>query len=77
MKQKLFGGAQSTKNLPKCHTSNLTTQELYCNNRYIYGKNTASGWMYKKVRENLRKKTYQKLDELIRNYYKNKFSFND
>ena len=42
------GGAETTQGSPNCPASNPTMDELVWNNRYVYGKNSASGWGGKK-----------------------------
>lgn len=42
--RKHSGGAETTQGCNNCPASNPTMDELAWNNRYNYGKNTASGW---------------------------------
>lgn len=73
------GGGETTQGCPNCPANNLTPDELAWNNRYVYGKNTASGWgrCSKGGKKKSKKKTtYKKIDELLRNYYKEKFGLN-
>ena len=39
-----IGGKETTQGCSNCPANNLTPDELAWNNRYILGKNTASGW---------------------------------
>ena len=52
------GGAETTQGSPNCPASNPTMDELVWNNRYVYGKNSASGWggKRKKSKKNRNKK---------------------
>ena len=72
------GGGETTQGCPECPANNLTPDELAWNNRYVFGKNTASGWGCNKGgKKKSKKNIYKKIDELLRNYYKNKFALND
>lgn len=78
------GGQETTQGCNNCQENNPTPDELAWNNRYVIGKNTASGWgcskggkKSKKNKENKKKKIYKKIDQLFREYYKNKLNLND
>ena len=76
--KKHYGGSETTKGCPNCPANNPTLDELSWNNRYVFGKNTASGWGCNKGgKKKSKKNIYKKIDELLRNYYKNKFALND
>ena len=74
------GGGETTQGCPNCPANNLTPDELAWDNRYVIGKNTASGWgkcFFKGGSKKSKKNTfYKKIDELLRNYYKEKFGLN-
>ena len=61
------GGQETTQGSPNCPANNPTPDELAWNNRYVFGKNTASGWgcckggkKSKKNKENKKKKYIKK-----------------
>jgi hypothetical protein len=76
------GGNETTQGCPNCPANNPTPDELAWNNRYVFGKNTTSGWGCKGGRKSKKKKNnkktviYKKIDKLFREYYKNKLNLN-